>query len=129
MPMYGEIGARARRLAEAAHGTYPPIATAAEKLAMVAEQGTLEFCCEGARREPVIWYSWHPREMLCEIHAVAASASSSGIPETVGEPSMFCDGCGGGPFRDITMDTFDLQLTEQLLIVAALCDRCLGSHP
>lgn len=119
-----EIGALAHQFAAVEHEHYAPAANAAAILAHSIESGTVEFCCDDAEDGPVAWFSWYPWQLLCEPHA-----TSSEVENRVTEAGILCIGCGTGPLRGTadratTVDTVRIPLTEQLVIVGALCELC-----
>ncbi len=115
MSRLSEIGPVAR-LGE--QESYPPVRNAAIRLAMGAERSELEFCCSDAEAEDVAWFSWYPWRLVCETHAMASQ-----LPYATAEVGVFCDGCGRGPLNE-TIDRVHVRLTNWLVLVAALCERC-----
>ena len=106
------------------HEHYAPAANAAAILAHAIENDTVEFCCDAAKDRPVAWFSWYPWRLLCEPHAAGTD-----VDYRATEVGILCVGCGTGPLRGTsdratTVDTVRIPLTEQVVIVGALCELC-----
>jgi hypothetical protein len=119
-----DVGSLAHQFAVLEHEHYAPAANAAALLALMVENGEVEFCCDDAKREPVAWFSWYPWRLLCQTHAMA-----SDVENTATEAGVVCVGCGTGPLRGTddratTVDTVRIPLTDDVLIVGALCELC-----
>lgn len=123
------IGALAHQFAVVEQDHYAPAANAAAMLALAVDEDAVQFCCDVAKDEPVAWFSWYPWQVLCETHA-----TNSDVEHRATEAGIVCVGCGTGPLRGTqdratTVDTVRIPLTQQLVIVGALCELCPRPSP